>query len=131
MTFSPFKKPFEEELTKWEAKLALMSEVLEEWIKCQRTWMYLEPIFSSDDIMRQLPAEASRFSAVDRVWRQRMDQANSSTQALTYFDTANLMDSFVKANESLDMVHKVRRAAPRRRLCCALRLSWRPNAGAV
>ena len=106
MTFSPYKKPFEEELEAWEAKLSLMSEVLEEWIKCQRTWMYLEPIFSSDDIMRQLPVEASRFSSVDRVWRQRMQQAKDSTKALNFFDVANLLDNFTKANESLDLVQK-------------------------
>ena len=70
MTFSPFKKPFEERLLKWEATLKLISEVLEEWVKLQRQWMYLEPIFSSDDIMQQLPMEAKRFQAVDRTWRK-------------------------------------------------------------
>ena len=70
MTFSPFRKPFEERLLKWEATLKLVSEVLEEWVKLQRQWMYLEPIFSSEDIMQQLPMEAKRFQAVDRVWRK-------------------------------------------------------------
>ena len=34
----------------WEAKVNLMSELIDEMMKCQRTWMYLEPIFASDDI---------------------------------------------------------------------------------
>lgn len=34
MSFSPFKKPFEEEITEWYAKLKLTSDILEEWIKC-------------------------------------------------------------------------------------------------
>lgn len=34
----------------WETKLNSMSELIEEIAKCQRTWMYLEPIFASDDI---------------------------------------------------------------------------------
>ena len=34
----------------WETKLNNMSELIEEVSKCQRTWMYLEPIFASDDI---------------------------------------------------------------------------------
>ena len=33
MQFSPFKKPFEEELISWNENLKLMSEILEEWAK--------------------------------------------------------------------------------------------------
>lgn len=70
MTFSPYKKPFEERIAKWETQLNLMSEILDEWISVQRSWMYLEPIFSSPDIMQQLPLEAKRFATVDRTWRK-------------------------------------------------------------
>lgn len=70
MTFSPYKKPFEERITEWEAQLNLASDILEEWLALQRQWMYLEPIFSSDDIMQQLPLEGKRFAAVDRTWRK-------------------------------------------------------------
>ena len=34
MQFSPFKKPFEQNIIDWNEKLKLMSDVLEEWIKC-------------------------------------------------------------------------------------------------
>ena len=32
--------------------------------------MYLEPIFASDDIQKQLPTESKRFQTVDRNWRK-------------------------------------------------------------
>lgn len=35
MQFSPFKKPFEERIIVWNNKLKVMSDVLEEWAKCQ------------------------------------------------------------------------------------------------
>lgn len=35
MQFSPFKKPFEERIINWNNKLKVMSDVLEEWAKCQ------------------------------------------------------------------------------------------------
>lgn len=38
----------------WEQQLKYAQSLLDEWIKCQRTWMYLEPIFGSEDIMRQV-----------------------------------------------------------------------------
>ena len=47
-------------------------ETLDEWQTCQRTWMYLESIFGSPDIVRQLPAAAKMFQAVDRSWRHIM-----------------------------------------------------------
>lgn len=34
MQFSPFKKPFEEQIEAWCEKLLLVSDTLEEWIKC-------------------------------------------------------------------------------------------------
>lgn len=65
MQFSPFKKPFEEELISWNENLKLMSEILEEWAKYQMNWMYLQPIFDSPDIAKQLPGETKKFKTVD------------------------------------------------------------------
>ena len=42
---------------------------------CQRSWLYLEPIFSSEDINRQLPVESKRYQTMDRMWRKIMSGA--------------------------------------------------------
>lgn len=49
---------------------------------CQRQWLYLEPIFSSDDINRQLPVEGKRYQTMERMWRKIMNNANDNTAML-------------------------------------------------
>ncbi len=58
--------------------------MLEEWAACQKSWLYLEPIFSSDDIMRQLPVEGKRYQTMDRMWRKIMQGAKSDSKVCTY-----------------------------------------------
>lgn len=40
-----------------------------------RQWMYLEPIFTSEDIKVQLPAESKKYGAMERAWKRIMRNA--------------------------------------------------------
>ena len=106
MSFSPYKKPFEERIVVWEQQLSLTSEILDEWLALQRQWMYLEPIFSSEDIQHQLPLEGKRFSTVDRTWRKTLSLAKSQPHILSMCSSHKLLDSFVECNKMLDFVQK-------------------------
>lgn len=67
MKASKFFVVFEQEITKWERTLALVSETIEMIQQVQRNWQYLESIFvGSEDIRKQLPQACSaiRCSAV-------------------------------------------------------------------
>jgi dynein heavy chain len=106
MSFSPFKKPFEARIHEWERTLSMTSEVLDEWLALQRAWMYLEPIFGSDDIMEQLPLEGKRFGAVDRSWRKTLLRAKATPGVLKMCDDRQLLETFRDANRVLDGVQK-------------------------
>ena len=49
--------------------LRLFSDTLEEWLECQKKWLYLENIFMAPDIQRQLPNETQLFGTVDRQFK--------------------------------------------------------------
>ncbi|CEL93860.1 unnamed protein product [Vitrella brassicaformis CCMP3155] len=106
MQFSPFKKPFEEEIEEWAAKLLTVSETLDEWLKCQRSWLYLQPIFDSPDIMKQLPAEGKRFKSVDNMWRSTMKRTHDNPGALEMCAREGLLEDFQDANKNLELVQK-------------------------
>jgi dynein heavy chain len=98
MSFSPFKKPFEEAISKWETSLILASEIIDEWLQVQRQWMYLEPIFNSEDIKTQLPVESKRFDTVDMIWRKALAQASNTPLILTMCGSRKLLEQFRESN---------------------------------
>lgn len=66
----------------WNNKLKIMSDVLEQWAKCQGQWMYLQPIFDSADIAKQLVQESKKFKTIDMAWKNTMEQASKGILVL-------------------------------------------------
>ena len=64
--------PIKPRVEDWQRQLNLFAETLEEWLTCQRSWLYLESIFSAPDIQRQLPVEAKMFLEVDKSFKEAM-----------------------------------------------------------
>eukprot|EP00615_Pteridomonas_danica_P016588 CAMPEP_0114385844 /NCGR_PEP_ID=MMETSP0102-20121206/6268_1 /TAXON_ID=38822 ORGANISM="Pteridomonas danica, Strain PT" /NCGR_SAMPLE_ID=MMETSP0102 /ASSEMBLY_ACC=CAM_ASM_000212 /LENGTH=3026 /DNA_ID=CAMNT_0001542557 /DNA_START=949 /DNA_END=10026 /DNA_ORIENTATION=- len=106
MTFSAFKGPYAERIDKWNEALQNTSEVIEEWLKVQRSWMYLQPIFDSPDINKQLPTEGKRFSAVDKHWRVMMKAGLKKPKAIEFCNDAKLLSKLNESNGLLDQVSK-------------------------
>jgi dynein heavy chain len=106
MQFSPFKKPFEAEIEAWNASLLYVSECIDEWIKCQGQWMYLQPIFDSPDIMKQLPSENKKFKNVDKNWREIINGTKANPNILKSCTREGLLDKFQDANRNLDLVQR-------------------------
>uniref|UniRef100_K7FYG4 Dynein axonemal heavy chain 6 n=1 Tax=Pelodiscus sinensis TaxID=13735 RepID=K7FYG4_PELSI len=103
---SRYVGPLKSRVDEWQKQLALFSQTLEEWLTCQRNWLYLESIFSAPDIQRQLPGEAKMFLQVDKSWKEIMRKVNRLPNALRAATQPGLLETFQNNNGLLDQIQK-------------------------
>ncbi|XP_028414460.1 dynein heavy chain 6, axonemal-like [Dendronephthya gigantea] len=98
--------PIKPRVEEWVRQLSLFSETLDEWMTCQRNWLYLESIFSAPDIQRQLPAEAKMFMTVDKSWKEIMRKVARLPNAMRAATQPGLLETFQNNNALLDQIQK-------------------------
>jgi len=96
------------ETNKWVTTLNALSDLIEEMLKTQRTWMYLEPIFSSGDIATTMPYEAKLFNEVDALWKNSMKsiEEDSALIELAPENNVEIYGQFCESNKKLDKIQK-------------------------
>lgn len=106
MRASPFIKPFEERAQAWEDALQTLQDLLDNWLTVQATWQYLEPIFSSEDIVKQMPEEAEKFQQVDQIYRELLNKTADNPHAITLAREKSNLSNLKDANDKLDAVQR-------------------------
>ncbi|EAN77952.1 Cytoplasmic dynein 2 heavy chain (DYNC2H1), putative [Trypanosoma equiperdum] len=104
--FSPFKKMFEADIAAWEASLKRVQCVMDEWLICQKAWLYLEPIFQSEDITRQLPRETERFKKVNGNWHYLTNEAHEKKLVLDFCAIPDSLSKFKDNNDELELIQR-------------------------
>ncbi|XP_051515044.1 dynein axonemal heavy chain 12-like [Myxocyprinus asiaticus] len=104
MRGSPFIKPFETEIKAWEERLIRIQDTIDEWLKVQHQWLYLEPIFSSEDIMKQMPEEGCLFQTVNKHWKEVMGHCVKDPKILP---ATSLPGLFEKLQESYLLLENI------------------------
>ncbi|OMJ74343.1 hypothetical protein SteCoe_26764 [Stentor coeruleus] len=96
-----------DDVNKWKDDLNTMQDIMEEWINCQKSWMYLQNIFASGDIKRHLHNESAMFDAVDKFFKNLMKKTSNRNQALrATVGVMGLLSELKRHNGTLDQVQK-------------------------
>ena len=76
-------------------------------LKFLQGWLYLEPIFGSEDILQQMPNEGRKFRAVDATWRRVMAAVRKAPEVLVMCSDDELLKNLIEANKFLEQVQSV------------------------
>jgi dynein heavy chain, axonemal len=68
----------------------------------QRNWQYLQPIFFSEEIIKNMDQEGRKYSLVDKIWRGIMSQTESSPGVMDCCGQVKLKETFENCLEQLD-----------------------------
>lgn len=66
--------------------------------------MYLEPVFTSPDILKHLAMEGTRFKDVDANWRSIMNRVNTQPKVIEFTKNRKMLDILKEAHYSLEIV---------------------------
>jgi len=100
-----FVKSMRTEADNFRKNLLTLSNAVEEWIKVQQAWMYLENIFQSADIKKQLGSTVSKFEAVDKYFKALMIKTQKSSNCIKIVKTTyQLVEQLKAQNETLDKI---------------------------
>ncbi len=77
-----YVKYFEARVQKLQDSNKMMNSVIEKWIKVQRKWENLEPIFTKDDIRGPLPDATKKFENNSETFKKIMKETQESPKVI-------------------------------------------------
>ncbi|XP_060531522.1 dynein axonemal heavy chain 12 [Cylas formicarius] len=106
MRGSIFVKPYEQEVRAFYDKLLRINLTLEEWGKVQSQWLYLLPIFSSKDIVAQMPEEGALFREVNDTYKRYMELVYRDSRVFKVAGAEGILEVMHHCNELLEKINE-------------------------
>ncbi|RVE54736.1 hypothetical protein evm_000503 [Chilo suppressalis] len=105
MKSTKYVEPFIKEVDYWEKSLGYVAECIEISLQVQRRYLYLENIFSGEDIRKQLPNEVKIFDVLAADWTDitfNMHAGKNAIEACLYQPAPYLFNKLNKMIDNLD-----------------------------
>ncbi|KAI9353687.1 dynein heavy chain and region D6 of dynein motor-domain-containing protein [Obelidium mucronatum] len=107
MMSSKFVAHFETQISKWQNTLSTVDTVCTLWLEVQQTWSHLENIFmGSEDIRAQLPEDSKRFDGIDSKYKELMQEASKTPNAVEACTREGLFETLEKLQGQLALCEK-------------------------
>ena len=101
MRGSPYFKAFENEVKKWEFQLGRVQTVLLLWKRIQEHWLYLEPIFTTEDIANQMENESRLFKDVDRTFKNIIEMIDTNPNVIDITEAPNVLSMLTHSDKTV------------------------------
>ena len=106
MRGSPYFKAFEVEVKQWEYQLGKVQTILSLWQRVQEHWLYLEPIYTTEDIAAQMQTESRQFKDVDTTWKTIMEMVQENPNVIHITESNGVMDMLSKSDNTVKDILK-------------------------
>lgn len=110
---SRYISPIRQLVDEWDKRLTLLSKTIDEWITCQRRWLYLEQIFSTPDI--QLTQETKIFAQIDKTWKELMRRTEQQANALKAATQPGTLELLQTNNAQMEKIQRALEVNRRRK----------------
>lgn len=77
------------------------------WVKVQKLWTALEPVFTGGDIAKQMPLQAKQFMAIDKNWMKIMEKAVETKKVIVSCQNDMLKDFLPDLQRKLEDCQKM------------------------
>ncbi|CAH1959988.1 unnamed protein product [Acanthoscelides obtectus] len=105
MRGSIFVKPYEMEVRAFYDRLVRINKTIDEWGKVQSQWLYLLPIFSSKDIVAQMPEEGTLFKEVNDTYKRYIDVVVRDARVFETAGSPGVLEAMEHCNELLEKIN--------------------------
>ncbi len=106
MKSSKYAEVFQAQIVEIESRLTLGKEIIELWKNLQSQWIYLEPIFMSEDINKSLPHESAKFKETNAELKSFLLQRRRDPGLKSICKDNDQLHSLSRMLESLQNIDK-------------------------